>query len=95
MQKTARQMLMLLVLTGGALAQWTKPAPAPYTPTKLDEYDAYCAVWRTDATFHSTVRLKNSLDTSAISATVTLYMADGTPYVLPPGSARKGRRRHS
>jgi hypothetical protein len=68
---------------GAAPGQVNKPKATPYTPTKLDEYTAYCALWRTDATFRSTVRLKNSLDTSPIDATVTLYMADGTPDVLP------------
>lgn len=84
MRNIAWQVLLALAIAGPALPQVKRPASIPYTPTKLDEYTAYCALWRTDATFHSTVRLKNSLDTAPIDATVTLYMADGTPYVLPP-----------
>jgi len=75
---------ILLLFLGTAAAQVQKPTPVPYSPTKLDEYDSYCALWRTDATFHSTVRLMNSLANATIDATVTLYMADGTPYALPP-----------
>ena len=84
MRRVAWPTLLLFVIGGPALAQVKRPKPIPYTPKKLDEYTAYCALWRTDATFRSTVRLKNSLETSPIDATVTLYMADGTPYVLPP-----------
>ena len=90
MRRFACLILVVVAVTGTALAQWTKPAPVPYTPRALNEYDAYCPVWRTDATFHSTVRLKNSLDVSPIDATVTLYMADGNPYVLPTVHLARG-----
>ncbi len=83
MQKADRTIFLLLVVVGAAVAQVQKPKPVPYTAKILREYTAYCALWRTDATFRSTIRLKNSLDTAPIDATVTLYMADGTPYVLP------------
>ncbi len=83
MRKVAWQALLILTIGGFAAAQVKRPARTPYTPKKLDEYTAYCALWRTDATFRSTVRVTNSLETAPIDATVTLYMADGTPYVLP------------
>jgi hypothetical protein len=54
-----------------------------YKPTKLDTYTEYGGLWRTDRTFESTIRLSNQLSISPIDATVTLYMADGTPYLLP------------
>lgn len=84
MRTVAWRVLLFLTIGGLVAAQVNRPAPVPYTPKKLDQYTAYCALWRTDATFHSTIRLKNSLDTAPIDATVTLYMADGTPYALPP-----------
>jgi hypothetical protein len=59
------------------------PVPATYTPTKLDLYTAYCGLWRTDASYQSTIRLSNQLSISPIDATVTLYRTDGTPYQLP------------
>jgi hypothetical protein len=55
-----------------------------YKPTKFNTYTEYGGLWRTDRTFESTIRLSNQLSISPIDATVTLYMADGTPYVLPP-----------
>lgn len=82
MQRAGLSILLLFV--GMSVAQVKTSAPIAYTPKKLDEYTAYCALWRTDATFHSTVRLTNALETSPMDATVTVYMADGTPYVLPP-----------
>ncbi len=84
MRRTGWPILFLFILSGSTVAQVQKPKPIPYTPKQLDEYTSYCALWRTDAMFRSTVRLKNSLDTLPIDATVTLYMADGTPYALPP-----------
>jgi hypothetical protein len=55
-----------------------------YKPTKFNTYIEYGGLWRTDRTFESTIRLSNQLSISPIDATVTLYMADGTPYMLPP-----------
>jgi hypothetical protein len=83
MRNVAWQVLIALTIGGLAAAQVNRPAPTAYTPTKLDEYTAYCALWRTDATFQSTIRLTNLLDVSPIDAAITLYMADGTPYALP------------
>lgn len=39
--------------------------------------------WRTDGTFISTVRIKNILAIAPLDVIPTLFMADGTPYVLP------------
>jgi hypothetical protein len=64
-------------------AAWAQaPGPA-YVATRLDLYTATAALWRTDAGFQSTIRLKNVLAVAPIDVTVTLYMADGTPYALP------------
>ncbi len=84
MRRGPWSILLLLFVDGIALAQVQRPKPIPYTPKRLDEYTSYCALWRIDATFRSTVRLKNLLENLPIDATVTLYMADGTAYVLPP-----------
>ncbi len=72
--------LLLPGLTAPAIAQ----TPGPdYVATKFDLYTATSDLWRTDHGFQSTIRLKNMLDVTAIDATLTLYMADGTPYPLP------------
>src|SRR5205814_1147787 len=56
---------------------------SPYVPVRLDPYIAVCSMWRTDYGYRSTIRLKNELAVSAMEVTLTLYMADGTPYELP------------
>ena len=56
--------------------------PTPYAPTKMVQYVANCPLWRTDTTFHSTIRLSNQLAFSSIDVIPTLYMADGTPFQL-------------
>jgi len=57
--------------------------PTVYTPTKMNLYTSYCGLWRTDASYESTIRLSNQLAISGIDANVTLFMADGTAYALP------------
>lgn len=64
-------------------AAWAQAPGPPYVATRLDLYTATAALWRTDAGFQSTIRLKNVLAVSPLDVTVTLYMADGTPYALP------------
>ncbi len=39
--------------------------------------------WRTDRAFISTIRIKNVLIVGPMDVIPTLFMADGTPYVLP------------
>jgi hypothetical protein len=63
------------------IAQQALPA-IPELP--FNQYTAYCGLWRTDGGFQSTIRLRNSLTVAAVDAVVTLYMADGTSYTLPP-----------
>jgi hypothetical protein len=58
--------------------------PTVYTPTKMNLYTSFCGLWRTDQSYASTIRLSNQLSISPMDATVTLYMKDGTPYVLAP-----------
>ena len=41
-------------------------------------------LWRTDGNFVSIIRIKNLLAVSALEVTPIIYMADGTPYLLPP-----------
>jgi hypothetical protein len=57
--------------------------PTVYTPKHIKAFTQYCPLWRTDGNFESTIQLSNQLVTAPIDATVTLSMADGTPYVLP------------
>lgn len=82
--------ILFVVLAGRALAgngsSSTIPPydpPTVYTPTKMTLYTEYCGLWRTEAMFQSDIQLSNQLVTAPMEATVTLYMADGTPYVLP------------
>jgi hypothetical protein len=75
----------LLVLASDAQVPNT-----PHVPTKLSGYTAWCPLWRTDGTFRSTIRLTNQNQTAPIDTIVTLYMADGTPYQLPPVQIPKG-----
>jgi hypothetical protein len=58
-------------------------------PQLLHQYTAYCGLWRTDGSFQSTIRLRNSLTVAEVDAYVTLYMADGTAYTLPPVHLQK------
>jgi len=74
---------LLACVPVGALAQ-SKLMSQPYSPTRLEQYSAFCALWRTDVTFRSTIRISNQLAASPIDVTPTLYMADGTALDLPP-----------
>jgi len=76
-------MSLLMLFPVGSFAQ-SKLTPQPYVPTRLEQYTAFCALWRTDATFRSTIRISNQLSISPIDVTPTLYMADGTAFELPP-----------
>jgi hypothetical protein len=49
----------------------------------MEEYSAFCALWRTDLSFHSTITVSNQLANTGIDAIPTLYMADGTQWELP------------
>lgn len=75
---------LLAMVLGGIVArmgaQTIPPFDPPkiYTPTKMNLYTSRCALWRTDGTFESTIRLSNQLVISKMKATVTLFMADGT-----------------
>ncbi|TAN24000.1 MAG: hypothetical protein EPN33_04050 [Acidobacteria bacterium] len=56
------------------------PKPAQYPPmpqTLVGE------AWRTDGNFVAKIHIQNVLAVAALDVTVTLYMADGTPYQLP------------
>jgi len=44
----------------------------------------YAALWRTDGSFVSTIRIKNILVVAPLQVTPILFMADGTSYPLPP-----------
>ncbi len=75
-------LLVPFLWAASAFAQ-PQPVPGPYTPTRMDEYVAHSPLWRTDATFRSTIRFSNQLSTASIDVIPTLYMADGTPFDLP------------
>ncbi len=58
----------------------TKRIPVP--PAIADSIVA--GPWMIDANFKSTVRVKNIVETSAITVTPVLYLSNGTQYVLSP-----------
>ncbi len=55
-----------------------------YTPAKMQTFVSFCPLWRTDGGFQSTIRLTNMLAIANMDAQITLSMADGTSYPLPP-----------
>lgn len=82
----AKSCIIALAFGASLLAQ-TVPLydpPTVYTPKQMTPFTQYCPLWRTDGTFESTIQLSNQLVTAPIDAIVTLFMQDGTPYVLPP-----------
>ena len=56
-------------------------ATPPSQPSKA--HVLYAALWRTDGSFVSTIRIKNVLVVAPLQVTPTLFMADGTAYPLP------------
>ena len=74
--------VFLQILLGNLSAEDRKP-PVPYKATRMEEYSAFCALWRTDLSFHSTITVSNQLANTGIDAIPTLYMADGTQWELP------------
>lgn len=49
----------------------------------MKTYTMYSGLWRTDGSFVSTIRIKNILVVAPLDVTPVLFMADGTPYMLP------------
>ncbi len=43
-----------------------------------------CGLWRTSSDLVAKIHIKNALMVAPLAVTPTLYMADGTPYQLPP-----------
>lgn len=76
----------LLVLTA---ARRPAPAPAAAPTGKMPSGEMaapqmlYCGLWRSGGSLAAKVHIKNSLMVAPVSVTLTLYMADGTPYILP------------
>ena len=59
-------------------------APATKTSPQANKtYTMYSGLWRTDGGFVSTIRIKNVLVVAPMDVTPVLFMADGTPYLLP------------
>ncbi len=58
----------------------TGTAPNP----QLEQQTLFSGLWRVDGGFVSTIQIKNSLIVGPAVVTPVLYMADGTPYELPP-----------
>ena len=71
--KLPRFILLPILWAASAFAQ-PAPVPGPYTPTRMDQYVAHSPLWRTDATFRSTIRFSNQLSTSEMDVTPTLYI---------------------
>jgi len=66
-------------------AQSSSPSPSAKTAmTKvMKTFTMYSGLWRTDGGFVSTIRIKNVLVVAPLDVTPVLFMADGTPYMLP------------
>jgi hypothetical protein len=77
-------LIFIAILTIAASFSQCVKMSKSYSPTRMEEYVAYCALWRTDATFQSTIRISNQLAVSEIDVTPTIYMEDGTAWDLPP-----------
>ena len=86
---TAILLLLAIALTSvGANPGFTKSTPpsqsAKTAATKaMKTYSMYSGLWRTDGSFVSTIRIKNILVVAPLDVTPLLFMADGTPYLLP------------
>jgi hypothetical protein len=59
------------------------PSPASAVAQTMKTYTMYSGLWRTDGGFVSTIRVKNVLVVAPMDVTPALFMADGTPYLLP------------
>src|SRR5437879_6121155 len=59
------------------------PSPASVVAQTMKTYTMYSGLWRTDGSFVSTIRVKNVLVVAPMDVTPVLFMADGTPYLLP------------
>ena len=69
-----------------ALRSQPKRSQTPATKTSAQAnktYTMYSGLWRTDGGFVSTIRIKNVLVVAPMDVTPVLFMADGTPYLLP------------
>src|SRR5260370_6151776 len=58
-------------------------SPASAAAQTMKTYAMYSGLWRTDGGFVSTIRVKNVLVVAPLDVTPVLFMADGTPYLLP------------
>ena len=81
--RTSLSVLLLMVCATNAFAQAKPPiqlvSKPPSTPQGMEG-----GLWRTDQDFESVLYLKNVLINQSITATPTIYMADGTPFALAP-----------
>lgn len=87
---SAVAVLLLLAVTlvsVGANSRFTQSSPKPSATTAVAKtmktYTMYSGLWRTDGSFVSTIRIKNILVVAPLDVTPVLFMADGTPYMLP------------
>jgi len=82
--RTSFALLAVLFFAQAFTFSQSKKMSKPYSPTRNEEYVAYCALWRTDASYRSTIRLSNQLAVSEMDVIPTIYTADGTPWELTP-----------
>ncbi len=81
-------LLAIALTSGGASSRFSQSSP-PKASAKtavaqtMKTYTMYSGLWRTDGGFVSTIRVKNILVVAPLDVTPLLYMADGTPYMLP------------
>lgn len=60
-----------------------KPSATAAMAKTIKTYTMSSGLWRTDGSFVSTIRIKNILVVAPLDVTPLLFMADGTPYMLP------------
>lgn len=82
-------LLLAVALTSvGANSRFTKSTPPSQSAKTavakvMKTYTMNSGLWRTDGSFVSTIRIKNILVVAPLDVTPVLFMADGTPYMLP------------
>src|SRR5947207_2338098 len=81
-------LLAIALMSVGASVRFNRSTPAKPSAQaavarSMKTYTMYSGLWRTDGSFVSTIRIKNVLVVAPLDVTPVLFMADGTPYMLP------------
>jgi hypothetical protein len=83
---TAGAVGLALAMAPHRARQAPTPPPMPKMPSgsMAAPQTLVCPLWRMSPTLVAKIHIKNALMVAPLAVTVTLYMADGTPYQLPP-----------